>query len=360
MNHRNALAAGVLLSILIAAPTMAAAEWKPWTYVKELVRKPFAGKAEDLAPPPARSARRSRKAKAQEPVEAAAPIPRPRPSRTAKTRSQQDFEEAFVPPPILKIPPGAKPVPAAAEPEPAETVPPEPQPIPLGPAGSGSGSSVAFPFPVPRPGKTADPGVEPLAMLPAEPAPQIVRPPAPSIACTASLAALGVDAQPLAPVSEGVCSVAQPTSVSSLEHGAVKLPISAILNCKMAETTALWLRDTVQPAATASFGARVTGLRVAASYDCRTRDRIPGAKMSEHAFGNALDLSAFMVNGRWIEVGGTHEAQEQAFLDTIRTKACGPFKTVLGPGSDGYHSDHMHLDLAKRRTAGPSKGLYCK
>jgi hypothetical protein len=151
-----------------------------------------------------------------------------------------------------------------------------------------------------------------------------------------------------------------PASVTSFEKGIVKLPVKALISCQMALTTARWLHDTVQPAALTELNGPVNGLRIAASYDCRTRDRIEGEKLSEHAFGNALDLSAFRVNGRWIEVGGEHDVRAAAFLARIRSEACGPFKTVLGPGSDGYHADHLHLDMATRRTAGPSKGLYCK
>jgi hypothetical protein len=32
----------------------------------------------------------------------------------------------------------------------------------------------------------------------------------------------------------------------------------------------------------------------------------------------------------------------------MRTLACARFTTVLGPGSDGYHEEHIHLDLAER------------
>ena len=173
-----------------------------------------------------------------------------------------------------------------------------------------------------------------------------------------SLAALGVQATPLAAISDGACGVVTPTAVASLEAGAVTLPTRAVVNCKLAEALAYWLRDSVQPAAMVSLGARVTSLRVAGSYECRTRDHVAGAKLSEHAFGNAIDLSAFKVNGGWIEVGGGHEPGEQNFLDTIRAKACGTFKTVLGPGSDGYHADHFHLDLAER---GKNKNaLFCQ
>jgi Extensin-like protein C-terminus len=37
--------------------------------------------------------------------------------------------------------------------------------------------------------------------------------------------------------------------------------------------------------------------------------------------------------------------QREAVLHSV----CARFTTVLGPGSDWYHEDHIHLDLAERR-----------
>jgi Extensin-like protein C-terminus len=34
----------------------------------------------------------------------------------------------------------------------------------------------------------------------------------------------------------------------------------------------------------------------------------------------------------------------------LRETACARFTTVLGPGSDGYHENHVHLDLLERRS----------
>jgi hypothetical protein len=171
---------------------------------------------------------------------------------------------------------------------------------------------------------------------------------------------LGVDATPLPPILAGACGISRATSVNALEGGSVKLTGKATISCELAQALANWVREIVQPIAIESLRSRVAGIRVVGSYECRTRDHIEGARISEHAFGNAIDLSAFAVDGRWIEVGGMHRPSEQAFLDRIRAKACGPFKTVLGPGSDSYHADHLHLDVMKRRTAGPSRGLYCR
>ena len=98
----------------------------------------------------------------------------------------------------------------------------------------------------------------------------------------------------------------------------------------------------------------MTEIRVAAAYDCRPRNKVAGAKLSEHAKGNAIDISAFKVKGEWIVVGGKNGLAQNAFLKDVRKSACGPFTTVLGPGV-AYHDDHFHFDLAERR----NRGLYC-
>jgi hypothetical protein len=373
---RAALAAFVALGL--TTPASAESTQKPWEFFKELLGqspvkarktarttsedKPSAGKVSGEEKPSARTD--------APPVVAAfpAPLPRRRPAQRsaatlppdAASAKARDFNAAFEPPQVLKLPPSAAPpAPDIAD---AGLDVAEPEPIPVGRPGAASGTAANVPFPVPRARPDHD-TVTPLAMLPeddAAPTARPARPPPHISACTRSLDSLGVDAAPLAPVSEGACKVASPTSVISFEDGAVELPVKALVDCEMAATAARWLKDSVQPAARDELGSRVTGLRVAASYDCRSRNHVAGAKLSEHAFGNAIDFAAFRVDGRWIEVGGDHDVTEQRFLERIRSAACGPFKTVLGPGSDSYHTDHLHLDLAHRRTAGPSKGLYCK
>lgn len=176
----------------------------------------------------------------------------------------------------------------------------------------------------------------------------------------ARLNALGVSAKPLPAISDGGCGMPDPVALASLDGGEVPLTGEPRVNHAVAATFATWVRDTVEPAAKSLLGGELTGLRIADSYNCRTRDHIRGAKLSEHAHGNAIDVSAFRIGKQWIEVGGSHSSDQQAFLNKVRAAACGPFKTVLGPGSDSYHAEHFHLDLAQRRTGGPSRGLYCK
>ncbi len=197
-----------------------------------------------------------------------------------------------------------------------------------------------------------------LAALPADPLPLTPPPPAARSTCGMALARLGVEATALAPIAEGACAIAAPVAVAALGNGAIDFSVRAIVGCDLAETLATWLAGTVQPQARRILGGRVDGIRVAASYACRTRDSIPGAKLSEHAYGRAIDISAFRVGSRWIDVKSAWGSRgaDGDFLAAVRTSACGPFKTVLGPGADEFHTDHFHLDLEPRRNG----GTYCE
>jgi hypothetical protein len=178
--------------------------------------------------------------------------------------------------------------------------------------------------------------------------------PAVETSCLAVLASMGVELERVGRIKEGSCGMDSGLKVSGI--GSVGFSTSATITCETAREVAEWMRDTVQPTAMAQFGQRVTQIRVAASYSCRNRNNAKEGQISEHAFGNAIDISAFEVNGKWVVVGGDNSASESRFLSSVRKAACGPFKTVLGPGSDAHHSDHFHLDLAQRRNG----STYCR
>jgi hypothetical protein len=115
----------------------------------------------------------------------------------------------------------------------------------------------------------------------------------------------------------------------------------------MAEEVARWLREDVAPAAL-KFGAPLRGLDEAGSYECRGFNRVAGAPLSEHGRADALDVRALrLANGRVI--GLTDVSIAKDWREGLRTSACARFTTVLGPGSDSYHEDHVHIDLAERR-----------
>ena len=131
--------------------------------------------------------------------------------------------------------------------------------------------------------------------------------------------------------------------------------MSATLACPMIPAFDRWLADSVQPMAYALFGAPVSEVHVAASYGCRTRNNKRGARLSEHSFANAIDISSFqLADGRTITVkdGWKSEASDAIFLRTVHGDACKEFTTVIGPDGDRHHTDHFHLDLARHNKDG--------
>lgn len=122
---------------------------------------------------------------------------------------------------------------------------------------------------------------------------------------------------------------------------------AATLRCSMASALADWVRSDVARLAE-SLGSRVTDLDNFDAYECRGRNRVAGAMLSEHGRANALDVRAFkLANGQ--SVGLTDRTVPREVRERVLHSVCGRFTTVLGPGSDWYHEDHIHLDLAQRR-----------
>src|SRR6476620_3077534 len=94
--------------------------------------------------------------------------------------------------------------------------------------------------------------------------------------------------QPMSPLGgRGSCGLEHPLKVNAALNGRVAVTPPAVIGCPMTASVDRWLMRSVQPAAAAYFRSRVVEIREIASYGCRTRDNL-GAKLSEHAFGNAL------------------------------------------------------------------------
>jgi hypothetical protein len=147
----------------------------------------------------------------------------------------------------------------------------------------------------------------------------------------------------------GVCGLERPLRVSGLSGGSVAVSPPALIDCTLTAELDRWVRNSVQPAAQRYFGSRVVEITQIASYGCRGRDGNNWGKISEHAFGNALDMAAFrLANGQQIVVVNAWwrgSPRERAFLQAIFAGACDEFYTVLGPGSDRFHYNHIHVDL---------------
>jgi len=126
----------------------------------------------------------------------------------------------------------------------------------------------------------------------------------------------------------------------------VSVKPAAILRCAMASAIADWIRTDMAPLA-ANLGSVISDLDNFNSFECRGRNRILGARLSEHGRANALDVRALkLANGQSISL--TDRTVSRGLRESVLHSACARFSTVLGPGSDWYHEDHIHLDLMER------------
>ena len=164
----------------------------------------------------------------------------------------------------------------------------------------------------------------------------------------------GLQAEKLGNISgPGGCGVSDAVRVTSA--AGVRLSQPATITRETALTLDLWLRNHAIPAIGRHSGGLVQ-IRVASHYACRTRNSRPGARLSEHARGRAIDISAFILaDGTRISVLEGWNGQDSRLLRRLHSSACGPFGTVLGPNSDRHHRDHFHFDIADYRS-----GSYCR
>ena len=204
----------------------------------------------------------------------------------------------------------------------------------------------AVPLPRSRPAQA--PGAAPPAAQPAE-ASEPEEPPPPS-ACRLRLTAELAVVQSAPPVvARGECGIEDGVRLEAVflrDKTRVALTPPAIVRCTFAEAIVQWVREDLAPGVR-SLGAPLRSLDNYAAYDCRGRNRIVGAKLSEHGKANAIDVrSVKLANGTI--VGLTDPQVGKDLRLGLRKSTCARFTTVLGPGSDGYHEDHVHVDLAER------------
>jgi hypothetical protein len=156
------------------------------------------------------------------------------------------------------------------------------------------------------------------------------------------------------PAARPGCGVSQPVRVESI--GNISLTGGATMDCTTAKSVKYWVLRGVKPVI-GQRGGGLKSIKVIADYSCRTRNSKPGAKISEHGKGHAIDVAAFnLADGSSISVLDDWRGSRNAsVLRKLHRSACGPFGTVLGPEADKYHQDHFHLDTARHRS-----GSYCR
>jgi len=166
----------------------------------------------------------------------------------------------------------------------------------------------------------------------------------------------GLVGERVAPISgaQPGCGIEQPVQITQV--AGLRLSQPAVLNCDAARALDGWVRESAIPVV-GRKGGGLAGLEVAASYSCRTRNRQPGARLSEHARGRAIDISAFtLANGSRLSVSEDWRGRHGRMMLALHSSACGRFATVLGPESDAHHQSHFHFDVARHRGG----GSYCR
>ena len=208
---------------------------------------------------------------------------------------------------------------------------------------AGAFAQEAIPVPTPRPTPNISAPANVTAAIPSS--------------CQKELAKSGAIFTSVLPkaVETNGCLIADPIELNTLPGGVALVP-DALLDCPTALRFARFAAGTIQPLATKTLSSRITVVRQDSAFVCRPRNGT--TKLSEHAFGRAIDIGAFTTEaGLVIPVMAMPKVLEieANFLTAVRAAACGPFATVLGPGSNSDHAMHFHFDLAPRKGS-----AYCR
>lgn len=205
------------------------------------------------------------------------------------------------------------------------------------------------PLPPPRP---ADLGAERPAEVPSGPPAPDPSPPS-TAGCLGELRKAGTSAEPVpAPgVPDPACTIEEPVRLSAIADpsgrpGAIALPDRPIVACRLAVAFSAWAGRVAAPILADSRKSELRAILTGPGFECRPRNRQAGAKLSAHALGLAIDVAGFrFADGPALSVGTAAKGGDEAAFAAVRASACGWFLTVLGPGSDLFHANHLHLDV---------------
>lgn len=313
------------------------------------------------APPPAKSQRPASPAapgagQAAKPQQAPPPKPEANPAvEQAAKRDKQPVASRAEPQeaPVPRQKPKPPAIAGTAAAELGETpVIPVPRAKPVAPSGKASP-------PPSGPSEMADNG-RAAAVAPILPAPHSVTAPQPAtdIDCQMRLDRLGLAFTPKPTfASSGNCTLTDPVVLSSLnlDDGKVVFPDQPVLNCSFAETFAKWVKEKGDPAVRREAKSGLSVIYTGPGYECRGRNGDGSAKLSEHGYGNAVDITLFKLkDGRTFQVADALNPVSPAFatLKSMRFTACESFSTVLGPGANSAHAEHFHFDNGRHGKTG--------
>jgi hypothetical protein len=172
-------------------------------------------------------------------------------------------------------------------------------------------------------------------------------------ACLERLKTAGIAFEPALPpdAANPACVIDTPVRLTAVAVATrpgtmVRLTDEPMLACRFAERLGHFLGDLAAPLIAGRLSVELKAVRTGPGYECRNRNRAATGRLSAHALGLAVDVAAFeLANGKALPVKPDGDERGHAVVEAIRTAACGWFTTVLGPGSDAAHTDHMHVDI---------------
>jgi hypothetical protein len=178
-------------------------------------------------------------------------------------------------------------------------------------------------------------------------------------ACLARLRAADIrfDIPTMPVAAKASCAIEVPVRLKLVTTRAravteVHLPEEPVVSCQFAERLTAWISHLVAPLIAGRMSTDLRAVRTGPGYECRNRNGDAIGKLSAHAVGKAIDISGFeLSNGKFIPIKPDGDEAMRNVVDSVRTAACGWFTTVLGPGSDAAHTDHLHVDMALHGTS---------
>lgn len=168
--------------------------------------------------------------------------------------------------------------------------------------------------------------------------------------CISNLSAVGARFTPLADRDMGANCSAR-SSVRLADIGVPQTNLGP-MTCQLAGAYTGWIRHAVQPAARQVYGKDVARVETFGTLACRNIYNLQAGPRSEHAYANAIDVAAFVLeDGTKVSVlgGWRGDERDRRFLRLLHASACRRFGTVLGPEYNAAHANHFHFDMAERR-----------
>ena len=170
-------------------------------------------------------------------------------------------------------------------------------------------------------------------------------------ACLTELSSVAVFTSVPSPRTEDpACIIANPVKLISIRsQPEITFSGQPTLSCAFGLTLSAYTITSIIPAST-KLGSKLKTIHTGPGFHCRRRNNLPDGKLSEHSFGNAIDIAAFTLeSGAGFTIGPADKlpANFAEFQTRLRSSACQTFTTVLGPGENPTHNSHLHFDLAR-------------